>query len=220
MADLRGDLAHTAARPIQIGDANTLILGQIPRRGLPLPDVDHRRIVPLFAVGAGDHPAVSPTFPGFTVYPDDPARLRVIDALSDQPSELLTLLRLRRRTRPTPASHRNPRIPPVLRRSLESAIRTLPRSSHQAKAAFYRSRSSSPYKKAVSSNTSSATRRLSNPKTTRCAIAPLPPSSRAVPMSISGSQRTWPAGWQPALCRSGTWSGGCFCTPRIVRGAV
>src|SRR5450755_5067513 len=78
----------------------------------------------LPAVPGGDRAAVSPPFPGPPVDPDDPARLRIVEPLRDQPRELLTLLRLRQRTRPT-APHRNPRTYRVLRRPLETAATNL-----------------------------------------------------------------------------------------------
>jgi hypothetical protein len=73
----------------------------------------------LPAVPSGDRTAVSPSFPGPRVDPDDPACLQAAEPLPDQPRILLPLLRLRQRTR-SPASHRNPRCR-VLRRPLESA---------------------------------------------------------------------------------------------------
>jgi hypothetical protein len=74
----------------------------------------------LPAIPGRDRAAVSPPFPGPPVDPDDPARLRIVKALRDQPRELLALLRLRQRTRPT-TPHRNPRTHRVLRRPLETA---------------------------------------------------------------------------------------------------
>src|SRR5207302_1832781 len=76
-------------------------------------------ILQLPAIPGRDRAAVSPPFPGPPVDPDDPARLRIAKALRDQPRELLALLRLRQRTRPT-TPHRNPRTHRVLRRPLET----------------------------------------------------------------------------------------------------
>ena len=72
--------------PMQIGDPDPLVLGQVPRRNLPLATVDHRRIVQPPAIAAGDCPAVSPAFPGPRIDTDDPTRLGVRDAAGNQPS--------------------------------------------------------------------------------------------------------------------------------------
>ena len=106
------DRPHPRPGPAQVRDPHPLILRQIPRRDLPpdRPRADHGSIMQLPAVPGGDRAAVSPPFPGPPVDPDDPARLRIVEALRDQPRELLTLLGLRRRTRPTapPSQPPNP----------------------------------------------------------------------------------------------------------------
>ncbi len=117
------DRPHPRPALAQIRDLHPLILRQIPWRDLPpdRPRGDHGSIMQLPAVPGRDRAAVSPPFPGPPVDPDDPARLRIVKALRDQPRELLALLRLRQRTRPT-TPHRNPRTHRVLRRPLETAL--------------------------------------------------------------------------------------------------
>jgi len=124
-AQLPGDIPHSCTTPVQVSDPDPLVFGQVAVRDLAHPPArprdDHGRIMQLPAIPGGDCAAVSPTFPGPPVDPDDPARLRVVVSLRDQPGELLTLLGLRQRTRSL-ASHRNPRTHRVLRRPLETAL--------------------------------------------------------------------------------------------------
>ena len=117
------DRPHPGPGPAQVRDLHPLILRQIPWRDLApdRPRGDHGRIMQPPAVPGCDCAAVSPPFPGLPVDPDDPGRLRITEALRDQPRELLTLLNLRRPTRPSSTSHRNPRTTRVLRRPLEIA---------------------------------------------------------------------------------------------------
>ena len=128
-AQLAGDRPHAFTGTAQVRDAHPLVLGQEPCRDLPLPrNTDHGRIVQPPTAAAGDCSAVSPTFARPPVDTDDPARLRVTDAPRDQRGVLLTLGGLRRRTRPTPACHRNSSNPwhaiglPLLVTSVEGQI--------------------------------------------------------------------------------------------------
>jgi hypothetical protein len=115
------DRPHPGPGPAQVRDPDPLILRQIPRRDLPPARSGHRSIMQLPAVPGSDRAAVSPPFPGPPADPDDPARLRITEPLRDQTRIMLSLLNLRRPTRPPATSHRNPRTHRVLRRPLEIA---------------------------------------------------------------------------------------------------
>jgi hypothetical protein len=123
-AYLLRDRPDTVSRLAQIGDPYPLLLRQVPVRDLPdtpaRPRGDHSSIMQLPAVTSRDCAAVSPPFPGPPVDPDDPARLRVVVSLRDQPRILLALLDLRQHPR-SPAVPSQPRTCRVLRRPLETA---------------------------------------------------------------------------------------------------
>jgi hypothetical protein len=128
----RSAAPHRKPLPMQVSDAHPLLFGRIPRRDLSPPRTDHRRIVQPPAAAAGDRAPVSPPFPRSRIDTHHPAR-RAGDTLRDQPCEPPTLRRLRRRTRPT-TNRRNSPIPPVSRRSLESA-RGCPGQNHDERLA-------------------------------------------------------------------------------------
>src|SRR5262249_14395037 len=95
------DRPHPGPGLAQVGDLHPLAFRQIPWRDLPpdRPRGDHRTIMHLPARPGRDPTDVARRLPGPPVEPDDPARLRVVIALRDQPRILLPLLGLRQRSR-------------------------------------------------------------------------------------------------------------------------
>ena len=118
---LAGDRAHRAPGPAQIGYTDPLILRQVTRRDLPSPHADHSWIVTPAPVPSRDCAPQPPACPGLAIDTDQLTRPPIAHPLSDQPSELFTLLHIRGRTPPTTTRHSNSRTPPVLRRWLETA---------------------------------------------------------------------------------------------------